>query len=202
LDNFKLQGLQCDPAFYYTHCFLSKSEPPPLSGHIQSGFLGQLFFAYQLLDTLVWANGWPNHHDLCHIEPSSFPGGIGHMDTILLKLSSWVETSKIIELQLDSILNLVNQLPSEHRALSKGQLVVQDQGLAVKSIEIALQNFCQSEEYAKEQDKCDHLHQIFSVASTICLFSVVGLGLGLSLEILSDVEYFRNFLLTQHPSKI
>jgi hypothetical protein len=91
IDFFETTGIHAHSAQSYVIQFLSNpnlQSHPHGSAH-ETAFLGQIFLGYQILDTLLWVDGWPPHPSLRVIsstpKPSCTPN---RLDTVLKHLET------------------------------------------------------------------------------------------------------------------
>jgi hypothetical protein len=75
IDYFEETGIHTHAAKSYVQEFLSNQDPevPPTATPFETAFLGQMFLGYQILDTLLWVEGWPTHNLLTPVNALTKP---------------------------------------------------------------------------------------------------------------------------------
>jgi hypothetical protein len=151
--------------------------------------MGKLFFAYLLLDTFAWAEGWPPHPSLVTIPKSTFPAVSPAISRMLKKLDRWNE---IIPKCLEATRSVLTTKPakdtgSESQASSLARLTsspqtnspealdrhvecwMRDENLNSQILKSALVNLSKASDHFHRKTAHDLLYQWHSV--TFCLAS-------------------------------
>jgi hypothetical protein len=180
-----------DPANAYVETVLSLCETPSHFNNADQGYLGRLLFAYEFLDTLLWAEGWPAHPSRCIRGRTPSPLVSSRLERVIDNLDEWtniipdardtaihfLQTNKynVMFSASSSLKPLITNLDTNSENENTLQIWAKDDNFECQMVKSTIINLSKASEHSSRKLTHDVLYQWHSVAFCMAAFKPVGL---------------------------
>jgi hypothetical protein len=188
LDCLEAHPLNRDLANRYVQSVLSSlCQTSSHHSNADQGYLGRLIFAYQFLDTLLWAEGWPAHPSFCVRSQTPSPQVSSRLERVINNLDEWtniipeardtaihfLQTKKhnIVFSAFSSLKPLITDLDTNSE--NAIQLWAKDDDFECQMVKSAIVNLSKANEHCSRKLTHDVLYQWHSVAFCMAAFKPV-----------------------------
>jgi hypothetical protein len=182
IDKLEIQPLWADSANLYAASVLIPEQVAITETMAAQAYFGKLLLSYQLLDTLVWCQGWPAHEQLTFVPRTETPPSAPQLERIIKHLDNWHSIIPATAATAIQHLTITSEEPSMTREVTfQVQPGCPDTNLElwratdVKSntLKAAVVNIYKASEHSRRSQTHEVLEQWYSVAFAIAAFRPV-----------------------------